>query len=294
MGIFVAICPLIWRDLAATWNTNVVAVDASDWGLGAVSANLPNDDVVELGKFSERWRFDFKHLSRPREHSFGIAIAADSQEAAAAAWAANEAEAGSVLPPIQVVPPKRFDQIFTPLPFSTVDRTWKVCGRYRWKRAEPIPVLEARASLFAIKHFLRSTSSVGKRVLILSDSISSVCALDNGRGRSFKMRRVSQQVAALTLGANLQPAYRWLPSEWNPADGPSRGSKFPSKPVLNPLGSHDTSADRGRQAQQNQGRNPRATGSTSSQKAQATKQQRQAKRKKQLEQVGTGAASGDN
>lgn len=70
--------------------------------------------------------------------------------------------------------------------------------------------------------------------MILSDSITAVCSLDRGRGRAFKMRRVTQQVAAMCLGANTTFHYRWLPSEWNTADGPSRGSKFPSNIVEHP------------------------------------------------------------
>ena len=202
--------------------------------MGATTAVFDPSEVEELGKFSERWRFDYPHLAKPREHSFGLATATDPQDSGGAAWAATEAASGSGLQPLEVVPPKKSEHIFKAVPFSTVGRSWKVCGRYKWKRAEPIPVLEARASLFAIKHAARNIECFGKRLLVLSDSISAVCALDKGRGRSFKMRRVSQQVAAMCLGANLQVCYRWLPSEWNPADGPSRGSIFPSKPVRFP------------------------------------------------------------
>ena len=96
-----------------------------------------------------------------------------------------------------------------------------------------------------MKHLLRSHHSFNKRHLILSDSISAVCALDRGRGRSFKMRRVTQQIGALILASNTSFSYRWIPSEWNPADGPSRGSRFPSVPSRFP-DKHDSqvSADR--------------------------------------------------
>ena len=233
LNIFIGVCPLIWRDLAAPWETEVTAVDAT-------TAVFEVGQVAELVRYSEHWRFDYPHLARPREHAFGVAIADDPQKAAAAAWASNEARGPEGLRPIRVVQPKSHEQIFKTVPFSVVDRDWKVCGRHRWARPEPIPVLEARASLFAVRHALRSGRTFGKRVLILSGSISAVCALDRGRGQSFKMRRVSQQVAALSLGGNVQLAFRWVPSEWNPADGPSRGSIFPSKPSLMPHGiEHD-------------------------------------------------------
>ena len=228
--------------------------------MGATTAVFEVGQVAELGRYSERWRFDYPHLARPREHAFGVAIADDPQEAAAAAWASNEARGPEGLRPIRVVQPKSHEQIFKTVPFSVVDRDWKVCGRHRWARPEPIPVLEARASLFAVsRHALRSGRTFGKRVLILSDSISAVCALDRGRGQSFKMRRVSQQVAALSLGGNVQLAFRWVPFEWNPADGPSRGSIFPSKPSLMPHGiEHDPPISSGGKAVPQEGKQEEA------------------------------------
>ena len=58
--------------------------------------------------------------------------------------------------------------------------------------------------------------------------MSAICALDRGRGKSFGLRRVTQQVGALVLGSGSSCCFRWIPSEWNPADGPSRGSRFAS------------------------------------------------------------------
>lgn len=80
-----------------------------------------------------------------------------------------------------------------------------------------MPVLEARASLFAVKHALRRHEGFHRRHLVLSDSISAICALDRGRGKSFGLRRVTQQVGALLLGSGSSCSFRWIPSEWNPA-----------------------------------------------------------------------------
>ena len=193
--------------------------------------------------FSERWRFEREDLSKLRSTAFGVDVAGQSEDSAAASWAANAQpsdEARPENPEIKVVECKNKDEVFKQLPFKAVDRNWKVVGRYKWKRVEPIPVLEARASLFAVKHALRSQSAFNKRHLVLSDSISAVCALERGRGKSFSMRRVTQQVCALTLASNTSFCYRWLPSEWNPADGPSRGSHFPARVCRLPK--HDSSA----------------------------------------------------
>ncbi|CAK8994560.1 unnamed protein product [Durusdinium trenchii] len=123
LDIFIGVCPLIWRDLAAPWETEVTAVDASDWGMGATTAVFDVEQVADLGQFSERWRFDYPHLSRPREHAFGMAVADDPQEAAAAAWASNEATNTGGAQPIRVVQPKSHDQIFKTASVSEKSRT---------------------------------------------------------------------------------------------------------------------------------------------------------------------------
>ena len=248
LQIFCGIAPLIWRDLSLPWCQQVTAIDASTWGMGATVAEFPLKEVVELGRFSERWRFESEALSKLRSTAFGADVAVGSEEADANLWAATTtSQACSGIKPIQVVDQKNEDDVFKQLPFSTVDRAWKVVGRSKWRRIEAIPVLEARASLYAVKHALRSQGAFGKRHLVLSDSISAICALDRGCGKAFRMRRVSQQVCALTLATNTAFCYRWLPSEWNPADGPSRGSYFPSRGVQFPArerypSGHDSSA----------------------------------------------------
>ena len=42
------------------------------------------------------------------------------------------------------------------------------------------------------------------------------------------MLRVCQQVVAVTLASQMRLSLRWVPSEWNPSDGPSRGAPRPS------------------------------------------------------------------
>ena len=198
LSIYIGILPLIWRDLAMPWSREVLAVDASEWGLGATSTVFSGDEVQQLGQYSERWRFDIDAFSKPRVSTMGPAILQDNEQREAAIWAASGEEA-SGCPPLRVCEGKPQQLRFSPLTVDVVNKTWKVVGRYRWKRKDPIPVLEGRATLFSIKHKLRDAANFHKRHLVLSDSISAICALDRGRGRSYKMRRVSQQVGWCTL-----------------------------------------------------------------------------------------------
>ena len=90
-------------------------------------------------------------------------------------------------------------------------------------------MLEARASLFAVRRLMRKVDNLGKRHLILTDSLTAACAFSKGRSQSPRMRTVVQRVSALLLAGGL--VCRWLPSEWNPADSPSRGGWKPSELV---------------------------------------------------------------
>ena len=94
-----------------------------------------------------------------------------------------------------------------------------------------MPVLEARASLFAVRRLMRKVDNLGKRHLILTDSLTAACAFSKGRSQSHRMRTVVQRVSALLLAGGSSLVCRWLPSEWNPADSPSRGGWKPSELV---------------------------------------------------------------
>ena len=227
LRIFSGILPLLWRDLASPWCSQVTATDASTWGLGATTAEFSREEIKSLGKFSERWRFEHEQFRKPRASAMGAAVSGDTDDADVFSWAAASGETRNHLKPMDFVSKKTIDQRFRNVSLDSVLKPWKVVGRYKWKRQEPIPVLEGRAALYAVKHAVRDVHNFHHRHLILSDSITAVCALDRGRGKSFSMRRVTQQIAALSLSTGCSFHYRWIPSEWNPADAPSRGSRFP-------------------------------------------------------------------
>ena len=206
-----AISPLIFRDLRSPWSEQVTAVDASFWGLGATSCQMPLCEVRRLGRRSERWRF-----------------------------AAHEAEQGHLQGGARVSAFRQlrgdtadFDKPtagFEAVHFSAVDREWSTIGCHRWRRTPTLPVGEARASLFALKHAARSLSGFGKRHLVFTDSMTGALALSRGRSSTFQLRRVCSQIAALSFATGIQLCLRWIPSEWNPADNPSRGIWQPSVP----------------------------------------------------------------
>ena len=61
--------PLLQADLLAPWHGQVVASDASEFGLGLVRRRPPTDRVAELGRQSERWRHRVEGGARARERA---------------------------------------------------------------------------------------------------------------------------------------------------------------------------------------------------------------------------------
>ena len=206
-----AISPLIFKDLRSPWSEQVTAVDASFWGLGATSCHMPLSEVHRLGRYSKRWRFAAHEAEQELPHR-------------GARDCAFQQLRGDGLDSDK--PTADFEAV----PFSAVNREWSTIGCHRWRRTPTLPVGEARASLFALKHAARTLSGFGKRHLVLTDSMTGALAISRGRSSTFQLRRVCSQVAALSFASGIQLCLRWIPSEWNPADNPSRGVWQPSVP----------------------------------------------------------------
>jgi hypothetical protein len=100
---------------------------------------------------------------------------------------------------------------------------WFVAQAYRWKRAEHINVLEARAACCAIRYLARQESCSGRcRALLLCDSAVVVGAMQKGRTSAFRLLVQLRRMSAVLLGSDLELNSVWIPSKCNPADAPSR------------------------------------------------------------------------
>eukprot|EP00959_Pyramimonas_sp_CCMP1952_P111922 2340791-Pyramimonas_sp.AAC.1 len=93
-----------------------------------------------------------------------------------------------------------------------------------------MPIIEGRAILHALRHALRNAQNFGLRIAVLGDALVAARACSTGRSDSRAMLKVTQSVAALCLATGCMLHCRWLPSEWNVADGPSMGLAVPSVP----------------------------------------------------------------
>ena len=103
-----------------------------------------------------------------------------------------------------------------------VPRHWKVAHAGKWQLKENILRTEGRAFAWGAKHALRSHASFGKRILTLVDNPPLALGMCKGRARSHHLRIPLLRISALSLASGCRFATRWIPSELNVADAPSR------------------------------------------------------------------------
>ena len=100
-------------------------------------------------------------------------------------------------------------------------RNWKVAIKHRWQKEQHINILEGKALILGLRWFLRNTQNYGKRLIIGVDNQTLIGALEKGRS-SLGLHHICRQVAALMVAGDIQLTLLYIPSEHNPADGPSR------------------------------------------------------------------------
>ena len=109
---------------------------------------------------------------------------------------------------------------------------WKVVHSSKISSDKPIHEKEGWGVLWVLKHLTRSERSFGRRHLTLCDNLGLVLSLSKGRAQSDSMNRICRKIAALSLACNISLVVRWIASERNPADEPSR--RFEKKQKSDP------------------------------------------------------------
>ena len=105
---------------------------------------------------------------------------------------------------------------------SVADLEWRTIVSTPWREKEHINSLELRALSTAVRWALKSPLSTSSRLLVFSDSQVAVFSSLKGRSSSHPLLCRLRSLAACLLASGLRLLIRWLPSECNPADGPSR------------------------------------------------------------------------
>ena len=113
---------------------------------------------------------------------------------------------------------------YHPVTASIVEKAeWRTVVSYMFKFQESsIVLLEAQALLTGLRWLTSNPALFGRRVIFFLDSQSLLGAVVKGRSSSRRLNRLCRKMAAIYLVSQIKPYYIWIPSEFNPADEPSR------------------------------------------------------------------------
>jgi hypothetical protein len=105
---------------------------------------------------------------------------------------------------------------------------WSTIVSSPWTKGEEhINSYELRSATTAIRWALSFPQSVPhRRLLLVSDSQVAVGCLTKGRSSSHILLRRLRTISSLLLSSGLRLFCRWIPTEINPADEPSRRFRY--------------------------------------------------------------------
>ena len=120
----------------------------------------------------------------------------------------------------------------TPVPVPLTGHSFRAVLSMKARYAGHAGQLEGQSVLLAVQWVLRSAQRSSARLVLGIDAKAVVNALLKGRSSS-SLSRLLRSIGAHCLAGNLLLYPLWVPSEWNPADRPSRGKRArpPSRTV---------------------------------------------------------------
>ena len=173
-------------------------------------ASIPARVVKETGRYTDRWRF-----SRRQEFDAAPRSVVERTHVRSAQRSARQPSSSPSSPAIP----------FPPVP----DVQCKIWGaqlslkiKHQWTRDSPQIIREGWRALVALKRPTRDHRNMHKRHLVIGNAVAVMLALSKGRSSS-QMVPLCRTASAHVPGSFCQVAYRWVPSDWNGADLPSRG-----------------------------------------------------------------------
>lgn len=203
------------QDWLRPWNSLVSSSDSSLGGFGVCHAWWPRDEVSKCGRRLERSRFRRSSGHSARES----ALQAAGFELHAGLWTKSNVEASKRLASAGW----EVDEDFEEVPSAGLKRElWipKIWGK--WHFGENILLLEAKAVLKGTKRILLTRFGHSMRQLVLCDNMSVVLSIERCRSKNFRLLCIIRKICAFCLARNVHLAIRWIPSELNVSDEPSR------------------------------------------------------------------------
>ncbi|CAE7297688.1 unnamed protein product [Symbiodinium sp. CCMP2456] len=149
-----SILPLMCTSLDLPWSPVVTATDASEIGYGVCQRHLGCDQVAQVGRSCERWRYAVEGAIKARSNALGAGgDHADDQA---------QYECARIR-----------DSEFKEVGASVLDPSaWHVVFSGRWQFHENILRTEGRAMLSGARHLLRSQRHAGRHHLLLVDNLA--------------------------------------------------------------------------------------------------------------------------
>jgi len=191
LALAVILAPLAEVDTASEWSTDVLATDASKaYGFGVCAAATSQDTARRLGRLA-------KH------HSFFATL--------------------QDLPPDATIKPRTGEE--TKLPLRQGDFRTVISSKARY--AAHSGTLEANAVALGLRWLSRRADRYGQRLALLCDAQAVLHALKKGRSSAPTITLMARRIAAVTIAMGWVVHYVYIPSEWNPADEPSRRPLHP-------------------------------------------------------------------
>ena len=188
----IALLSLAEVDFTADWHPELIATDASAaFGFGVAVAPLSPQCAESLGR-----------------HALTKRLVVDLAR-----------EAGE-----EAIPRKPRKGVRLHLPVSR--RRFRVVLSQRARFQAHSGGLELHGAQLAIERLARDGGVRGRRVIMLMDAISPMCAIVKGRSNKPTLLRGTQRVDALLMATDLRLNLFYIPSEINPGDPPSRGLRL--------------------------------------------------------------------
>ena len=216
-----SILPALVASLDLEWSSRLTCTDSSHLGFGVVECDLDSTLIGNCGRTPEKWRFQLEDAIKARNHSLPTSCSVPQQIDVPPENFGQlpDSSDGVAAPAGPDSPPCGFDEV----PDSLLKGgPWVVVQSRRWDYLENILATEARALVWAIRRLCRSAKFHNKRLLFLVDNLPLVLAITKGRATSTHLIGPCRQVAAHSFASGSRFNSRWIASERNPADKPSR------------------------------------------------------------------------
>ena len=202
-----------WRP----WNELVCCSDASTTGFGVCTSFWNVVDVAEVGRVQERSRFKRNQSCSARESS--LTAAGFVKDSITGSWRSGEIDGEEYLN----LTGWSLDNNFPEVPARLLRKElWQPRLWGKWQFDEKIINLEARAAVKALKRVALSRFRSHVRQLFLLDNLSLVLALERCRSRQLDLLKIVRIFCSYCICRGIQPSFRWIPSELNNSDEPSR------------------------------------------------------------------------